>query len=107
MDAFVNADASQWVDLWEGLEHVRRNPLEDREHFDSLVLEHARLCSNGRSDTTTAASDLKLLGLTRCFGPAAAVQALNTLLLLVPKCDLSMNLHLDVMFCVVACSHLA
>ena len=37
MDKFVNADKSQWNDLWESFRHFRRNPVEDKEKFDALM----------------------------------------------------------------------
>ena len=92
MDRFVNADASQWADLLERFRHFRRNPMEDRDGFDALMRAHARLCSRDQSDNKTVSTDLKLLGLTRYSGQAAAAQALKTQLLLIPRCDVSIVL---------------
>jgi hypothetical protein len=99
MDRFINADSSEWSKPWECFRQFRRNPLEDRDRFDALMLAHSRLCSEESSDSTAVSVDLKLLGLTRYSGAAAAAQALKTQLLLIPRCDLSICLYPNEMFC--------
>jgi hypothetical protein len=99
MDKFVNAEESEWTDLWESFTHYRRNPTADRAQFDALLRAHARLCSKDHPDSSTVPADLKLLGLACYSGPAAAAQALKTQLLLIPRCDLRLNLYPAQMFC--------
>jgi hypothetical protein len=94
MERYVRADAAEWDALWDAFRHFRQDPVGDKTRYEALLHAHARVRSGHASD-----SSYEVLGVTRHTDLDEVARTLKVKLLLIPRCDLWINLYPGLRFC--------
>ena len=114
MEKFATEDRSRWDTNWESFQHFKDE--DKKPQYDALmnafacISRHMRRASEAdeqrKADRQTdVAKSYALLGITCSTGPQELAKVLMTRILIIPRCDLSIQLWPGGMLC-AACAPL-